>query len=118
MTGSQPGDVAPEKRYSLKLEHHDLLSGLVRLHVLHHAAEHEIYGQWMIDELASHGYRLSAGTLYPLLHKMMHDGYLTSREERDGRTVRKLYSITDKGRDGLALAKARIREFTGEAMRR
>ena len=34
------------------MEHHDLLSGLIRLHVLHHAAEQEIYGQWMIDELA------------------------------------------------------------------
>lgn len=118
MTGSQSEKVAPEGRRSPKMEHHDLLSGLVRLHVLHHAATHEIYGQWMIDELASHGYRLSAGTLYPLLHKMTRDGYLTSREERVGRTVRKLYSITDKGREGLALAKERIREFTGEAMKR
>jgi hypothetical protein len=40
----------------------DLLSGFVRLHVLHQAAEHEIYGQWMIDELARHGYKLSPGT--------------------------------------------------------
>lgn len=98
------------------MEHHDLLSGLIRLHVLHHAAEQEIYGQWMIDELAHHGYRLSPGTLYPMLHKMARDGYLVSRQERDGRTVRKLYTITPKGREGLGLAKERIREFTGEAM--
>ncbi|QXL85798.1 PadR family transcriptional regulator [Comamonas sp. NLF-1-9] len=98
------------------MEHHDLLSGLIRLHVLHHAAEQEIYGQWMIDELAHHGYRLSPGTLYPMLHKMERDGYLISRQEREGRTVRKLYSITTKGKEGLALAKERIREFTGEAM--
>ncbi|WEX08028.1 PadR family transcriptional regulator [Chelativorans sp. AA-79] len=98
------------------MEHRDLLSGLVRLHVLHHAAEHEIYGQWMIEELASHGYRLSPGTLYPMLHKMQRDGYLTCREERRGRSVRKLYRITDLGREGLELAKARVREFTGEAM--
>ena len=50
-----------------RMDHHDLLSGLVRLHVLHHAAERPIYGQWMIDELARHGYRLSPGTLYPML---------------------------------------------------
>lgn len=118
MTGKPSDNLAPEKRHSLKMEHHDLLSGLVRLHVLHHAAEHAIYGQWMIDELASHGYRLSAGTLYPLLHKMTRDGYLTVREDRDGRTVRKLYTITDKGREGLALAKERVREFTAEAMKR
>lgn len=98
------------------MEHHDLLSGLIRLHVLHHAAEQEIYGQWMIDELAHHGYRLSPGTLYPMLHKMKRDGYLVSHQEREGRTVRKLYTITPKGREGLALAKDRIREFAGEAM--
>lgn len=98
------------------MEHHDLLSGLVRLHVLNHAAEHEIFGQGMIDDLAHHGYRLSPGTLYPMLHKMARDGYLTSRDEREGRTVRKLYAITPKGKEGLALAKERIREFTGEAM--
>ncbi|MBV8248095.1 MAG: helix-turn-helix transcriptional regulator [Comamonas sp.] len=98
------------------LEHHDLLSGFIRLHVLHHAGEQEIYGQWMIDELAHHGYRLSPGTLYPMLHKMERDGYLVSRQDREGRTVRKLYTITTKGKEGLALAKERIREFTGEAM--
>jgi DNA-binding PadR family transcriptional regulator len=118
MTGSQLKRAAAEKRRRQVMEHHDLLSGLVRLHVLHHAAEQEIYGQWMIEELAHHGYRLSPGTLYPLLHKMERDGYLTSRGARDGRTVRKLYSITDKGRAGLALAKERVREFTGEAMKR
>lgn len=118
MAANRAEKTVNEKKHSPKMEHHDLLSGLVRLHVLHHAAEHEIYGQWMIDELALHGYRLSAGTLYPLLHKMARDGYLIWREERDGRTVRKLYSITDKGREGLAMAKERVREFTGEAMKR
>jgi DNA-binding PadR family transcriptional regulator len=38
--------------------------------VLHHAIKHEIYGQWMIEELARHGYTLSAGTLYPMLQSM------------------------------------------------
>ncbi|MCT2087437.1 PadR family transcriptional regulator [Microbacterium enclense] len=47
-------------------EYRDLLAGLVRMHVLHHASQEEIYGAWMIEELASHGYRLSAGTLYRL----------------------------------------------------
>jgi len=97
------------------MEHRDLLSGLVRLHILHHAAEREVYGQWMIDEFARHGYRLSPGTLYPMLHKMVRDGYLKSREERVGRVARKLYRATDRGREGLAIAKERVREFTGEA---
>lgn len=105
-----------KKPTPITLEHHDLLSGFIRLHVLHHAAEQEIYGQWMIDELAHHGYRLSPGTLYPMLHKLERDGYLVSRQEREGRTVRKFYTITTKGKEGLALAKERIREFTGGAI--
>lgn len=100
------------------MEHHDLLSGLIRLHVLHHAAQEEIDGQRMIDGLAHHGYRLSPGTLYPMLHTMERAGYLISRQEREGRTVRKLYAITPKGMEGLALAKEHIRDFTGEAMRK
>jgi PadR family transcriptional regulator PadR len=93
----------------------DLLTGFIRLHILHHAAEQEIYGQWMIDELAHHGYRLSPGTLYPMLHAMERKGYLVSRVQREGRTARKLYKATRVGKQGLALAKLRVREFTGEA---
>ncbi len=100
------------------MEHKDLLSGFVRLHILHHAREHEIYGQWIIEELARHGYRLSPGTLYPMLHAMERKGYLTSREKQEGRSIRKLYRATKLGRQGLALAKVRLKEFTGEAMRR
>jgi PadR family transcriptional regulator, regulatory protein PadR len=93
----------------------DLLTGFIRLHILHHAAEHEIFGQWMIHELARHGYRLSPGTMYPMLHAMEERGYLVSRVERTGRTSRKLYRATKLGQQGLALAKVRIQEFTGRA---
>lgn len=96
----------------------DLLTGFIRLHILHHAAEQEIYGQWMIDELKHHGYRLSPGTLYPMLHAMEEKGYLISRVQRDGRVSRKLYKATKLGKRGLDLAKLRVREFTGEAMKR
>jgi DNA-binding PadR family transcriptional regulator len=98
------------------MKHKDLLSGFVRLHVLHHAAEHEVYGLWMIEELARHGYRLSPGTLYPMLEAMEERGYLLSRRERHGRAIRRLYSITPLGREGLALAMERLRELTGEVI--
>src|SRR5689334_6707523 len=70
------------------MEYQDLLSGFVRMHILHHAAESDIYGQWMIDELAHHGYKMSAGTLYPMLHGMEQKGYLKSYEKRSGKTYR------------------------------
>jgi PadR family transcriptional regulator, regulatory protein PadR len=76
----------------------------------------------LIDELGNHGYRLSPGTLYPMLHPMLHamerKGYLVCRVRRQGRTARKLCRATRLGKDGLALAKKRILEFTGEAMKR
>ena len=59
----------------------DLYSGLIRLHVMHHAVEEPIFGLGMMDELARHGYRISPGSLYPLLHGLEKKGYLTSREK-------------------------------------
>jgi DNA-binding PadR family transcriptional regulator len=96
------------------MEYQDLLVGLIRLHVLHHAAEEEIYGQWIMEELARHGYRLSPGTLYPMLHGMEKRGYLRSREKRIGRSVRRLYRATPKGMKALAIAKGKLRELVGE----
>jgi PadR family transcriptional regulator PadR len=52
----------------------DLYSGLIRLHILHHAAEEPIFGLGMLEELARHGYRISPGTLYPLLHGLEKKG--------------------------------------------
>lgn len=98
------------------MEHQDLLSGFVRLHVLHHAVEGEIYGQWMIEELARHDYRLSPGTLYPMLRSLERKGYLVSEERRVGRSLRRLYRATPLGREALALARGKLRELFGELM--
>jgi DNA-binding PadR family transcriptional regulator len=94
--------------------HQDLFKGLIRLHILHHAAEAEFYGQWMIEELARHGYKMSPGTLYPMLHGMERRGYLSSRKERHGRTFRRLYQATPFGREANKIAKVRVRELVGE----
>jgi PadR family transcriptional regulator PadR len=96
------------------VRHQELLSGLVRLHILHHAAEGELYGQWMIEELARHGYRLSPGTLYPMLHAMERKGYLKARRERVGRSVRRFYRATSLGRKALQEAMQKVRELFTE----
>ena len=97
-----------------KMKHQELFKGLIRLHILHHASEDEFYGQWMIHELARHGYQLSPGTLYPMLHGLERSGYLRSRKERLGRTFRRVYRATALGREANRLAKIRVRELTGE----
>jgi DNA-binding PadR family transcriptional regulator len=96
------------------MEHQELLSGFVRLHILHHAVVGEVYGQWIIEELARHGYRLSPGTLYPMLHGMERKGYLRSRSRRVGRSARRMYRATPRGRRALDRAGDKLRELMDE----
>ena len=96
------------------IEDQDLYSGLIRLHVLHHAVEEPIFGLGMIEELARHGYRISPGTLYPLLRRLEKKGYLRSSEKRDGKSRRKVYRATPLGRKALAAAKHKVRELFRE----
>ena len=92
----------------------DLYSGLIRLHVLHHAVEEPIFGLGMAEELARHGYRISPGTLYPLLHSLEKRGYLRSSERRSGKSLRKVYRATPRGRRALMAAKSKVRELFRE----
>jgi PadR family transcriptional regulator, regulatory protein PadR len=94
----------------------DLYSGLIRLHILHHAAHEPIYGLSIIEELGRHGYRLSAGTLYPLLHGLEAKGYLRSTKEQGGKHNRRVYRATPQGRRALRAAKQKVRELWGELL--
>jgi PadR family transcriptional regulator, regulatory protein PadR len=100
--------------YDTSVADRDLYSGLIRLHVLHHAAEAPIFGLGMIEELARHGYRISPGSLYPLLRGLENKGYLRSREVRQGKSLRRVYTATARGRKALAAAKGKVRELFHE----
>jgi len=92
----------------------DLYGGLIRLHILHHAAEEPIFGLGIIEELRHHGYEMSPGTIYPMLHGLEKKGYLISHHERTGRRDRRMYEITTQGRKALTDAKAKVKELFGE----
>src|SRR3970040_427609 len=94
----------------------DLYGGLIRLHILHHYANQPVFGLWFIEELARHGYKLSPGTLYPLLHGLERRGYLRSRNERWGKSSRRMYRATPLGRKVLAGAREKVRELFGELL--
>jgi len=100
--------------YSQAIVDRDLYSGLMRLHILHHAGEGPIFGLGMLEELGRHGYRIGPGTLYPLLHGLETKGYLRATERRDGKSLRKVYRATPLGRKALAGAKIKVRELIGE----
>jgi DNA-binding PadR family transcriptional regulator len=92
------------------------LQGAVQLHILHHAAEHPIHGAWMAAELARHGYRISPGTLYPMLHRLAAAGLLAGHDDLEaGRRIRR-YTITDAGHAALAEARRALRELSDELL--
>lgn len=92
----------------------DLMTGFVRLHVLNHANSGPIFGIGIIERLAFHGYVLSPGTLYPILHGLERDGFLSSREEIKGNRRRVIYEITETGERVLVLSRVRLWELFKE----
>jgi DNA-binding PadR family transcriptional regulator len=91
-------------------------TGFVRTHILHHASEGPVCGADLSMELARHGYRLSPGTLYPILHELEASGYLRCLTAvRQGRRVKR-YLITASGRGVLARIRTQIKELVDEVL--
>lgn len=90
--------------------------GFVRLHILYHADHESICGVEMIEELKRHGYKLSPGTLYPILHHLGKAGYLSQEDVTVEGRRRKNYRITKRGRKLLADAQDKLRELFSEVV--
>jgi DNA-binding PadR family transcriptional regulator len=89
-----------------------------KIHILHHAGEARgVYGQWMLEELSHHGYRLSPGTLYPILARMAERGWLRSSEPKRSKAAR-IYRLTPRGRDVLHQLRLSLDELYGEVAAR
>jgi DNA-binding PadR family transcriptional regulator len=94
----------------------EFLLAFWKIHILHHAAEDGVYGQWMLEELRRHGYRLSPGTLYPLLARMARRGWLRSNQTKGSREAR-VYRITPAGAEVLNRLRASLVELQHEVGR-
>ena len=90
--------------------------GFIKIHILHRAAEEPLYGLSLIEELRRHGYRLSPGTVYPILHSLVEAGYLLREDRVVGGKVRKYYSITRAGRRALDRSRRQIVELVREVV--
>ena len=95
----------------------EFLLGFVKLHIVYHASREPVFGLELIRELSRHGYKLSPGTLYPILHNLEQTGYL-KREKRvvEGK-VRKYYKTTPQGKRALKEARAKIAELVSEVLK-
>jgi DNA-binding PadR family transcriptional regulator len=84
----------------------DMRKGSTTVLILSLLVEEPMYGYQLAKELAARSggiFDFREGTLYPALHRMEKDGFLTSYWEvvAEGPS-RKYYAITDQGRDTLA----------------
>jgi len=91
--------------------------GFIKVHILHHAAREWVYGLQLIEELGRHGYHLSPGTLYPLLHGLEKSGYLVREERLVGGKIRKYYLATPLGEQTLGQVREKIDELVREVLR-
>jgi len=94
----------------------DLLLGFVKIHVLHHASQDAVYGVGIAEELEKHGYHLSPGTLYPLLHNLEAADLLVREERIVGGKVRKYYYITPLGQQALDEARKKLVDLVDEVL--
>jgi PadR family transcriptional regulator PadR len=90
--------------------------GIWKIHILHHAAAREVWGKWLLEELAEHGHELSPGTLYPALLRMEHNGWLERSGEPPHARARRTFRITQKGQRLLAELRREVTELYEEVV--
>ena len=96
----------------------EILLSFWKVHILHHAAEHPLVGQWMLEELRRHGYTVSPGTLYPVLKRMTARGWLRCTvAPPGGKRARREYRLTPRGRRVLDLVREYVTELRAEVGR-
>ncbi|MFO0982019.1 MAG: PadR family transcriptional regulator [Planctomycetota bacterium] len=106
------GSAADQRTMAQHLER-EVLRGFWKVHILHHASMRPVYGLWLLAELAEHGYRVSPGTLYPILKRMEMTGWL--RAHRNGSSKGRCnFEITAKGRRALDRVRGLVTELYRE----
>ena len=101
----------------MKAANREIILSFWKVHILHHAGEEPVHGQWILTELRRHGYEISPGTLYPLLNRMERLGWLNCKTDpAGGRRARKDYRLTLQGRKILALIREQLKELYEEVV--
>ena len=100
---------------NMKLLQREILLGFWKIHILFHAGEGPVVGQWMLQELRRHGYDVSPGTLYPILHRMEDNGWLRCEfDPAGGSRAKRSYYLTEKGKQILSFVRNYIHELRDE----
>lgn len=95
-----------------------LMSGSTPMLVLALLKDGDKYGYEMIEELdkrSDHTFELKEGTLYPLLHTLEKEKFVSSyTQQTPGGRERKYYRLTKKGLEQLAYKEKEWRLFTAK----
>lgn len=94
----------------------EFLLAFWKIHILYHAEEGGVYGHWMVEELHRHGYRISPGTLYPMLSRMAKRGWIRATEPTRANGAR-VYRLTPQGAKVLKRVRRSLDELYGEVER-
>jgi DNA-binding PadR family transcriptional regulator len=94
----------------------NLFHGFIRIHILYHATKEKICGIEIINELKRHGYTVSPGTIYPILHTMKQNNFLTAATEIVNGKQRIYYTATPNGKEVLENAREKIKELYNEVI--
>jgi DNA-binding PadR family transcriptional regulator len=93
---------------------HSAPKGLLRYYILHKIAQKPIHGYEIIQDIGSKtegAWRPGAGSLYPILKKLVSEGLIKAEPEPSAEATRRVYQITPKGVESLAHAKEMFTNF-------
>jgi DNA-binding PadR family transcriptional regulator len=93
---------------------HSAPKGLLRYYILHKIAQKPIHGYEIIQDIDSKtegAWRPGAGSLYPILKKLVSEGLIKAEPEPSTEATRRVYQITPKGVESLAHAKEMFANF-------
>ena len=90
--------------------------GIWKVHILHHAEAREVWGTWLLEELAEHGHTLSPGTLYPALARMERNGWLRRTGSARHARARQTFRLTPTGKRLLEELRREVTELYEEVV--
>ena len=93
------------------------MRGMLGFLILFLLSKKPMHGQEIADEIARRkGEKRSAGTIYPALKNLREMGFISSEDEKQGKTI--TYTLTERGKNALRISKPRfIRIFLESFLR-
>ena len=90
------------------------MRGMLGFLILFLLSKKPMHGQEIAEEIARRkgGEKPSPGTIYPALKNLREMGFISSNDEKEGKTI--TYALTERGKNALRVSKRRfIQTFLG-----